>query len=266
MVSVVASTSRLTQGRAYYAELRETLLDELDYRQEAVRAKQFAAAAAPLKTLKVPRVYDELTHEKVLTLELLPGRTVKELLNHLDEATPAQRFAASRLLIHAIWGPFFLTGLVHADPHPGNYLLLEDGRLGVLDFGAVKQISAGWTDVNRRMFRDLCAGRAFDVLALSLESGFSFDDHAEARPFVQGIIDLAARPLRGRDFDFKSAFISRDMRNHFLKHATKLKGMRPPKESVQFFRAVGGLEQNLENLGARGDFLAVWEELLALAP
>jgi hypothetical protein len=83
---------------------------------------------------------------------------------------------------------------------------------------------------------------------------------------VARIIEVVTRPPRSPDFDFATAFINRDMRNHFLAHATQLKGMKPPTESVQFFRAIGGLSQNLENLGARGDFQRVYRELVELIP
>lgn len=263
MVTVVTSATRLTHGRAYYAELRDALLDELDYRREGERLRVFAQAARAFPDLVVPQVYDGLTAEKVLTLELLPGRPVKDALQRLDDESPAARFSTSRSLVRVIWGPFFGSGVVHADPHPGNFLLLDDGRLGVLDYGAIKQMSPVWVDVNRRMFRDLCAGRRVDVVALSRESGFQFDDVDAARPIIETVVDIATRPLRGgADFDFATAGISRDMRNHFIRNAPKMPGLRPPREAVQFFRAVGGLSQNLENLKARGDFRRVWEELL----
>ena len=71
MVSVFASTTRMAHGKAYYAELRESMMDELDYRQEAARARMFAKAAAPLAEVRVPRSFDELTSEKVLTAALV---------------------------------------------------------------------------------------------------------------------------------------------------------------------------------------------------
>ncbi len=266
MVSVVASSTRMVQGKTYYAELRESMMEELDYRLEAQRAQQYALAAAPLPDVVVPRSFPHLTAEKVLTLELLGGATVKEFLNHLEQHDNAERFRASRLLMRAIWGPFLLSGAVHSDPHPGNFLLLPDGKVGVLDFGAIKQMSPGWVDVNRRLFRGVVKGERFDVIELSKESGFTFDPWDGARDFVQVVLDVATGPVRSRDFDYGSCGISRELRNHFLKHATKLGAIRPPKESVQFYRAIGGLTQNLENLKARGDFQGVYEELLALAP
>lgn len=266
MVAVFSASTRMSQGKSYYAELRDSMLDELDYRDEGRRARAFALAASGLPDVQVPRVFEALTSERVLTLERLRGRTYKDFLGSLEQVDPAEKFRASRLLMRAVWGPFLLSGSIHADPHPGNYLLLDDGRVGVLDFGAIKQLSPQWTQVNRQLFTQVCADAPIDVIALSIESGFVFDDPVAARPFVDTVLQIATRPPRTRDFDFKGSSITRDMRNHFLANATKLGSMKPPKESVQFFRAIGGLSQNLENIGARGDFRAVYEEMLALIP
>lgn len=266
MVGVLATTTRMTQGKAYFSELRESMMDELDYRQEALRAHQFAEAAAGVSDIKVPRVFDELTSEKVLTLELLHGPTLKDLLHHSAQLTNEERFRVSRLLIRAIWAPFLQHGLIHSDPHPGNFILLADGTIGVLDFGAIKKLSPAWIDVNRRLFQHTMRGESWDCIQLSIECGFTFDDPEGARDFVATVVDIATRPPRSTDLDFKTAGISRDLRNHFLKNATRLGSIRPPKESVQFYRAVGGMTQNLENLGARGDFRSVYQELLDLVP
>ena len=266
MVNVLTSTTRLMQGKAYYAELRESMMDELDYRLEAKRAQQFAAAAAPLPEVRVPRSFEALTSEKVLTLELLPGPTLKEFLANLDQHSNEEKFRVSRLIMRAVWGPLLLNGTIHSDPHPGNFLLLPDGRVGVLDFGAIKQMSKAWLDVNRRLFTHVVKNEPFDEIQLSIDSGFEFDDVTTARDFVRTVIEIATRPPRSRDFDFARSYLSRDMRNHFMKNATRLGGIRPPKESVNFYRAIGGLSQNLENLGARGDFKAVYEEMMALVP
>jgi predicted unusual protein kinase regulating ubiquinone biosynthesis (AarF/ABC1/UbiB family) len=266
MVSVFATSTRMVQGKAYFAELRESMMDELDYRQEAGRARQFAQASKALPDLKVPTCYEALTAEKVLTLELFTGPTLKEFVNRLPEFDNAERFRVSRLIMRAVWGPLMLSGVIHSDPHPGNFMLLPDGRVGVLDFGAIKTFSKAWVDVNRELFTKVVRERPLDVIALSIACGFQFDDAEGSRDFVQTVLDIATRPPRSRDFDFATAAISRDMRNHFLKNATRLGGIKPPKESVQFYRAVGGLSQNLETIGARGDFKGVYEEMLALIP
>ena len=68
------------------------------------------------------------------------------------EVPNAERMRVARLLIRAIWMPFLTDGVIHADPHPGNFILMPDGRMAVLDFGSVKELSRAWVDVNRRMF------------------------------------------------------------------------------------------------------------------
>jgi predicted unusual protein kinase regulating ubiquinone biosynthesis (AarF/ABC1/UbiB family) len=266
MVSVFSTSTRMVQGKAYFAELRESMMDELDYRQEAARAAQFAEASKTLTDLVVPRCFLELTAEKVLTLELLSGPTLKEFINRLPEFDNAERFRVSRLTTRAVWGPLMVSGVIHGDPHPGNFMLLPDGRMGVLDFGAIKKFSKPWVDVNRELFTKVVKAQPIDVIAMSVDCGFQFDDREAARDFVATVLDIATRPPRSRDFDYAQAAISRDMRNLFMKNATRLGGIKPPKESVQFYRAVGGLSQNLETIGARGDFKGVYEELLALIP
>lgn len=262
MVTVFSAGTRMTQGREYFAELKDRLMDELDYREEARRRDVYAHAARTLPHLRVPRVFPELTSEKVLTLEFLRGQTLKDFLAKAAEHSNAERFRVSRLLIHAICGPFFKGGVIHADPHPGNFLLLPDGALGVLDFGSITPFSDVWVEVNREMTKAQGEGRWVDLVALSLKSGFEFQDVAVARPFTEAFIDIAMRAVRTRgSFDYAQAAINRDAKTHFLKHATKLATMKPPKEAVMFFRAIGGMNQNLENLGAVGDFHGLYQDL-----
>lgn len=264
MVTVVSTTTRITHGKSYFAELRDSMLDELDYVHEAERAEQYRAACARVPGIIVPRVHRELTSRRVLTMEFLEGETFKEFLHHREGVPNDEKFRVAKLLTRALWGPFLLEGIAHSDPHPGNFILLPDGRLGVLDFGAIKQLSPAWVDVNRRLFRAVVDDRPIDMLALSIESGFEFSDPEGARPFIEEVLAIISRPLRTADFDFGKAGMSRDLRNVMMKNAPRMVGIKPPKESVQFFRAVGGLSQNLENLGARGDYRATHLELLAL--
>ncbi len=262
MVTVVSKGMGITEGKAYFGELRDELLKELDYREEAARAREYALAAKVAVDLVVPEPDESLTAERVLTLQMIHGETLKDVLNRLDDVPNAERFRISRLLIRAIWAPFLGSGSIHADPHPGNFIVMNDGRMAVLDFGSVKQLSPQWLEVNRRMFRWILDGRAFDAVKLSRDAGFiiSLKD-AECEPFIQGTIDIACKPVRSNDFDFATADTTRLMRAHFLKHAFKISQMRPPKEGLMFYRALGGLIQDLQNLKARGDFRSIYEEL-----
>jgi len=255
----------MLQGRSYFAELRESLEDELDYREEAARARRYAQAAQGVPGIRVPRAFDELTAEKVLTLELLEGVTLKDFLADLDAHDNAERMHAASLLIAALWGPFLREGVIHGDPHPGNFLLLRDGTMGVLDFGAIKALSLPFVDVNRRLYAAAVRGEPYDAIQLSFDCGFTFKDVEDARPLVEEVVRIVTRPVRSDDFDTAQAGTTRELRNLMMKNALKAGGVHPPKESVLFFRGIGGLAQNLENLKVRGNFRKVYAELLKLA-
>jgi predicted unusual protein kinase regulating ubiquinone biosynthesis (AarF/ABC1/UbiB family) len=263
VVKTMSKASRLTDGTAYFRELREELLLETDYRREAELCTGFARSVARLPELKVPTVIPERTTGRVLTLELLQGRTLKDWV--VSEPSASERFRVARQLILAIYGPFFLHGEMHADPHPGNFMVLEDGRLGLLDFGSIKRFSPRFVDANQRMFLHAVRLESMDVLGLSREVGFISElPDAETIALIQEVLHIAGRPMRASPYDYAACTITRDMKLHFARNAARFLKIRPPAEAVMFFRSTGGLAQNLKLIGARGDFRGVFQEVAAL--
>ncbi|MGA9525148.1 MAG: AarF/ABC1/UbiB kinase family protein [Myxococcaceae bacterium] len=260
LIGVLSKTSKTLDGRVYYRELRDEMLLEIDYRREAELCRAFAEACRPFEQLKVPEVVEELTRERVLTLELLRGRTLREFL--LENPDNDARYRVSCQLIHAIYGPLLHTGELHADPHPGNFMVLEDGRLGILDFGSVKHFSPSFVEVSRRMIRSALEQKPQDVLAICRDAGFSIEiDDAVAGPLVREVLHIAGRPLRAAEYDYAQCSVSRDLKALGAKNVASFLRIRPPAEAVLFFRAIGGCSQNLRSLGARGDFRAAYEPL-----
>ncbi len=262
LVNAVAAGVRVKEGREYFDEFKASIVAELDYRAEAQNAVEFAAAAARVSGLVVPRSFSTHTSQRVLTMERLEGETLKQFLSRTPMASNEERFAVARQLIRAMWGPFLAAGVVHGDPHPGNFMLMSGGRFGVLDFGNLKRTTPAFHRVNTELFLAPVRGGYGDLVHLSEQSGFVFNvGPEESRPFVRAVVDVAARHLTTRDFDFASGSAMREIREFFMKNALTARHIRPPKEAVVFFRAMGGLLQNLQNLGARGDYVGVHEEL-----
>ncbi len=116
-----------------------TLLNELDYRREARNAEQFRRNFAGEEEIHIPIIYHELSTQRLLVMERLDGIKVDEVeaLKEAGHDTPRIARLASRLIIKEV----LEDGFFHADPHPGNYLILKDGRIGVLDFGMVGTLS-----------------------------------------------------------------------------------------------------------------------------
>ena len=119
-------------------ELSRTMRDELDFRAEAESLALFARNLAPFAPLvRVPAVYEALCTEAVLVSELVTGKPLSEPLRAL---APERRRALARATAHAYFAMFFLDGVFHADPHPGNVFLTDDDCVTVLDFGMVGRI------------------------------------------------------------------------------------------------------------------------------
>lgn len=263
MVKVVARSVGVGDMRAHWDELRDELVKELDYYAEAERAQRFAEAAAGLPMLRVPKVMKSLSAEHVLTMEKLEGPTLKELLNQGDAVPNDERLRVSGLLVAALWGPFLQDRVIHSDPHPGNFIVMPDGRLGVLDFGSIKEVGKAFHDANERIYAWVLGGPKLDLWKLTEAAGFTITAPREqAEPFIEATVALATTPAREAHFDFGKTPLSRELRNHFLKHALLMPKVRPPPEAVMFYRALGGLVQNLQALKASGNFRALYESLL----
>jgi len=285
-------------GRPYYDELRASLLRELDYREEARQAESYAAAAARFPELVVPRVVRERSSRRVLCLTRLRGQ---HLLDFIEEKrTEAERFRVARLLVLAIWGPFYATRLIHADPHPGNFLVMDEGRLGVLDFGSTKLLSGQFAEVYRMFFRENAAGRRHpDVGPMLKKAGFRFlgrsatasprgrspkdgasrsataspargrspkggasGDEEDAFEFCQKLADIVQRPIAEDVFDFGRDDFAAQLRAVFRSEPKLALSIKPPTEALLFYRSVAGLAQDLRLLKAKGPFRAVLAEIV----
>ncbi len=263
VVKTMALTHRALDGRQYFHELAEELAHELDYSREGRLAGEFAKASARLPDIVVPEIVDERTSTRVLTMQHIPGQTLKTFLT--SQPDNAERLRISGLLIRAIHGAFLVDGTVHADPHPGNFMVMPDGRLGVLDFGSVKRFSREFFEGHRDVFRLVLEQKPIDVLALVRRVGFTVElPDDEARPLLEELIHLAGRALRTDDYDYAHDTMAPDSRKLFARHAAQFLKIRPPAEGVMFIRAFGGLQQNLRLLGARGDFRPFYRSLLPL--
>jgi ubiquinone biosynthesis protein len=128
-------------------EFAATLRLELDFEHEARNAERFAAANRDEPEVVVPRIYWQATTRRVLTMEYGEGRRVD------NAAVPAvERPRLARSLMRLFLTQVFEHGVFHGDPHPGNILLLADGRLWFHDFGALGELSPRVQESLRQLF------------------------------------------------------------------------------------------------------------------
>jgi predicted unusual protein kinase regulating ubiquinone biosynthesis (AarF/ABC1/UbiB family) len=129
-------------------ELRNRVAEELDYSMEADAQRKFAAAYAGDPDIYVPDVVFESEH--VLVTEWMDGTPLSKIIS---DGSRVERDRAGIMLTRFLFSGPSRAGLLHADPHPGNFRLLADGRLGVLDFGAVDRLPDGLPTIFGRLLR-----------------------------------------------------------------------------------------------------------------
>jgi len=129
------------------AELRERLVEELDYRLEASNQKLFADFYRGHPFIQVPEVVDALSSERVLTTELAVGVPFAEAETWSQE----ERDLAAESIFRFVFGSLYRLHAFNGDPHPGNYLFQPGGRVTFLDFGLVKHFDADDISVLERM-------------------------------------------------------------------------------------------------------------------
>jgi ubiquinone biosynthesis protein len=120
-------------------EFSSTLRKELDFNNEAMNIERFAAQFENNPWIKVPKVYRELTTSRVLTMEFLSGRSIMDVAGLERAGVDAIKLAEH--ITELIYLQIFEYGFFHADPHPGNMLVLPGGVTGLLDYGMMGSFS-----------------------------------------------------------------------------------------------------------------------------
>ena len=172
---------------AIVQEFDAALSRELDFIQEARAAIRFRQALADHPRIYAPKVYEEWTTRRMLVLEMLEGRRFSEL-SPSDPQTPS----AMDCLIEATYQQVFEHGFFHGDPHPGNLLVLADGRLAYLDFGLTGTLSASMQDTLIALFLGLVQ-RDAEAVALTLFRAGATDGRVDLKAFRAEIARMMSK-------------------------------------------------------------------------
>jgi predicted unusual protein kinase regulating ubiquinone biosynthesis (AarF/ABC1/UbiB family) len=189
----------------YMGEVEEKLLEETDYILEVERSKEISSACEHIPNLKFPTYYDELSSERIITMDWIEGLHIKEWL----DTKPSQK--SKNQIGQALWDFYHhqVHNLkkVHADPHPGNFIIQENDQLGVIDFGCVKVIPEDFYEGYFALIKKdlLVEGEELNQIFFDLEF-ISDRDTAEEQVYFKGVftemIDLLGRPFHSEQFDF----------------------------------------------------------------
>ncbi|GGW81739.1 ubiquinone biosynthesis protein UbiB [Streptomyces lucensis JCM 4490] len=248
-LEIIHSLARALERRTRWAralgarELAEgfaqSVREELDFRIEAANLAATVAARAGRgrpAAVRIPAVYAELSGERVLVLERLPGKPVSTA-PQLHRLPHEERLRLARDLLTEMFEQVMIDGLFHADPHPGNVLLLDDGEMGLVDFGSMGRI-------------DSMTRSGLRAFLLALHSG-------DAAALCDALLVIVTRPDEVDEPGLERA-LGRFLSRHFAAGGTpnvevfgdlfrlvSRYGLAVPAEVAAVFRALGTLEGTL---------------------
>jgi len=223
------------------AEFREAMLTELDFDNEARNIEEFQKSHVDRPNVVIPALYRALSATTVITLGELTGIKLSEVLK--DPGSPRwDRKKIARVIIDESFHQLFTDGLFHGDPHPGNLLILEGNRLGLLDFGLVGRMSKQMQESIILLVLSISLRDPDTVARLLYKVGIP-DQRINLHQFRTDIHDILETYLGLKISEVDSSSLMRDLVDLALKYKIKI-----PKEYAVLSKAAGTTEGTLRVL------------------
>ncbi len=248
-------------------EIGDRLREELDYQHEAKNAALYAAILQTLEVVQVPKVHEALSTKRLLTMDWLDG----EKLLAFKEADEETRNRLAYAMFQAWWYPFSHYGVIHGDPHPGNYTVFRNGEgepagINLLDYGCIRifppSFAAGVVD----LYRGFLANDEAKVVHAYEQWGFT----SLTKELIE-TLNIWARFIYAPLLDDRVRTVADGVapgqygrREAFLMHqALKKQGpIQVPRQFVFMDRAAIGLGSVFLHLNARMNFHKLYNDLI----
>lgn len=246
-------------SESYFQEVEDKLFEETDYNLELKRSRHFAEECSHLPNIKFPHYYEQYSCEKIITMDWMPGI-------HFSEFTKKQNNEKDLNKIGQTLWDFYMYQMhilkkVHADPHPGNFLISEDKELLVIDFGCIKEIPEDFYIPYFELAKEenLKNPEVFREKLFTLEILREEDSQEEQEFFSKlfyELLELFTRPFNQEKFNFADETFFQEIAELGQKYAkiSNIKGMNTNRGSRHFIylnRTFFGLYNMLHDLKAK---------------
>lgn len=236
-----SETARRYGLGAMVARFRESLLTELDYRQEASHLRVVREQLENHRKLVIPSLVDDFSTSRVLTMDYIEGRSVAAIgplalteIDHSDLAEELFRAYLDQVLVH---------GIFHSDPHAGNVLLTSDGRLALVDFGQVGRLGPDTQESLLKLLLAVSEGNGTEAARAMEALGDPLDDF-DGTALTSEVSELVLR-LRGSTVgELQTGRVIGE-----ISRAAVRSGLRPPSELVLVGKAMLNLDEIAHKLG-----------------
>ncbi len=243
----------------YFKEVEGKLIEETNYGLEIVQSKEIALACAHISNLKFPNYYEELSSDRIITMDYMEGEHLSEFTAYNTNQETANKLG------QALWD-FYMFQIhklkkVHADPHPGNFLVSKLGDLIALDFGCMKTIPDEFyipyfelAKPENITNKDYFVGKLYELEILRED-----DSKEELEFFTEmfhELLSLFTQPFHVENFDFSDAdFFGRitELGQRYSKNTElrKMNGNRGSKHFIYMNRTFFGLYNLMFDLKAK---------------
>lgn len=246
-------------SEAYFQEVERKLSEETDYTLELERSQNIVNRCKHLDNLKFPNYYPEYSCEKIITMDWLDGQ-------HFSEFTKERHSQEMLNKIGQSFWDFYMYQMhelkqVHADPHPGNFLISDKGELMVIDFGCIKEIPHEFYEPYFELAKsENLHNKAFFENKLYELEILRTQDSTEEKVFFTKLfhemLELFTRPFNQEYFDFSDESFFQEIANLGQKYAkiSDVKNMNTNRGSRHFIylnRTFFGLYNMMHDLGAK---------------
>ncbi len=249
-----------------FQEISERLAEELEYTQEAQNLKEYGGIFKDSQDVRVPKVYEDLSTDRLLTMEWLEGQKLRDILD-----TPQEyRNRMAEIAFKAWYKPLFHHHIVHGDPHLGNYTFRDETHQGgeginLFDFGCVRRFEAPFIQAVQDLYHALDKNdKALEVHAYE---ALGFKDLSKemlevlrlwATLLYEPVLEDRVRPMQ-KDH---SGVYGREMAEKVHQELKKLGGVAPPREFVFMDRAAVGVGSLCMHLRAEANWSVLYRDLL----
>jgi predicted unusual protein kinase regulating ubiquinone biosynthesis (AarF/ABC1/UbiB family) len=244
-----------------HAELSARLREELDYRREASHMALYRRMLADCPGVAVPEPLPELSTDRLLTMTWLDGEPLLGFVDHHLEL----RNEVARNLFHAWYLPFYGYGVLHGDPHLGNYTVRADGGVNLLDFGCIRVFPPRFLGAVIDLYQAL--RNEDQALAVHAYETWGFHDlswnvieilNQWARFLYRPLMEDRVQPIQ----EDGNAMYGAHVAGKVQRELREVGGVTPPREFVLMDRAAIGLGGVFTRLGAELNWHRLFHELI----
>jgi predicted unusual protein kinase regulating ubiquinone biosynthesis (AarF/ABC1/UbiB family) len=246
-----------------HEELAERLAEELDYNREANNMRLYGHMLKDEAGANVPTPITELSSGRLLTMTWVDGMRLAPFIDATEDQNTRNNVAIN--MFRTWYVPFYYYGVIHGDPHPGNYTIAEDGSVNLLDYGCIRLFRPSFVSGVIDLYKAIRDGN--DDLAMKAYRNWGFDGidieaievlNIWARFIYAPLLEDRIRPIH----EMGTATHGRDVAMKVYGELKRIGGITPPREFVLMDRAAIGLASVFMHLKAEVNWHQIFEGLI----